>query len=105
MAYVDENGNISSTPPDPIKRRMVKTDDILIWARNREEGKQSFIRTGRVTFFNSSKGFGFIKDDQSQESIFVHANSLNTPIKENDRVSFETQKGHKGPTAVNVKKS
>jgi cold shock CspA family protein len=105
MAYVDENGNISSTPPDPQNRRnSVKMDDILIGARKRDEIVGGTVRKGRVTFFNDSKGYGFIKDEQTQESIFVHANSLTVPIKENDNVMFETEKGNKGPVAVNVKK-
>jgi cold shock CspA family protein len=56
-----------------------------------------------VTFFNNEKGFGFIKDMQSQQSLFVHANNLTSPIKENDKVSFEIEMGQRGPMAVNVK--
>lgn len=104
MAYVDENGNISSTPPDPIKKTAINPDDIMIGARKREEIRPDEPRTGRVTFFNTSKGYGFIKDDNSQESIFVHMNSLVTPISDNDRVSYTTERGHKGLAAVNVKK-
>ena len=105
MAYVDEYGNISSTPPDPLKKRTsINTDDIMIGARKREEDKPDEVRTGRVTFFNTSKGYGFIKDDKSQESVFVHINSLSTPITDNDKVSFQTERGHKGLAAVNVKK-
>ena len=107
MAYVDENGNITSTPPDPTKKHGVLAGDIVIGSRNNNDGssvKQSTARTGKVTFFNKSKGFGFIKDDQTQESVFVHANSLTFALQENDRVSFESQKGPKGPMAANVKK-
>jgi len=105
MAYVDEFGNITSTPPDPTKKKStVNADDILIGARKIEDAQPNLPRTGRVTFFNNSKGFGFIKDERSQESVFVHINSLTVPIQENDRVTFDTQHGHKGPVAVNVKK-
>jgi cold shock CspA family protein len=107
MAYVDENGNITSTPPDPTKKHGVSVGDIVIGSRNNNDGsnvKQNTERTGKVTFFNKSKGFGFIKDDQTQESVFVHANSLTFVLQENDRVSFESQKGPKGPMAVNVRK-
>lgn len=103
MAYVDENGNISSTPPDPTKKRIIKEEDIVLGSRNIEGATRNSIRKGKVTFFNTSKGYGFIKDLQSQESIFVHANSLTITIKENDKVSFETEMGHKGLSAVNVK--
>jgi cold shock CspA family protein len=62
------------------------------------------IRTGVVTFFNDAKGFGFIKDLVSQESVFIHVNQLQEPIKENDKVTFEVEMGPKGPSAINVKK-
>lgn len=107
MAYIDENGNITSTPPDLSKKKTINTADIVIGARNEggAQNSQSTLRQGVVTFFNSAKGYGFIKDSQSQDSIFVHSNSLTTAIKENDRVTFETQRGNKGLMAVNVKKS
>jgi cold shock CspA family protein len=104
MAYVDENGNISSSPPDPTKKRVIKEEDIVLGSRNIEGMRGPSIRKGRVTFFNTSKGYGFIKDEQTQESIFVHANSLTITINENDKVTFETQSGPKGLSAVNVKK-
>ncbi|MBW4891572.1 cold shock domain-containing protein [Mucilaginibacter sp. HMF5004] len=61
-------------------------------------------RKGTVTFFNESKGFGFIQDSVSQESIFVHIKALEEPIGEGDKVSFETEPGLKGPSAIKVKK-
>jgi cold shock CspA family protein len=61
------------------------------------------VRKGTVTFFNDSKGYGFIKDSETQESVFVHVNGLANPIKENDKVTFEVEMGMKGPTAVKVK--
>lgn len=104
MAYVDEYGNISSTPPDPTKVKGVKTDDIVIGVPRQLESKVATVRQGHVVFFNGSKGYGFIKDDDSGESIFVHNNDLTSPVKENDAVTFETQKGVKGLAAVRVKK-
>jgi cold shock CspA family protein len=104
MAYVDENGNISSSPPDPTKKRTIKEQDIVLGSSNK--GGMSAVNTvrkGKVTFFNSAKGYGFIKDLQTQESIFVHSNSLTMAIKENDMVMFEAQKGVKGLSAENVK--
>jgi cold shock CspA family protein len=103
IAYVDEFGNISSTPPDLTKKRAIKEEEIEIGSRNKEGARTTTIRKGKVTFFNTSKGYGFIKDLQTQESIFVHVNSLSSPIKENDLVSFETERGPKGLNAVNVK--
>ncbi len=63
------------------------------------------IRKGVVSFFNGDKGFGFIKDLETQESVFIHVNQLQEPIKENDKVIFEVEMGPKGPSAINVKKA
>jgi cold shock CspA family protein len=103
IAYVDEFGNITSTPPDLTKKRIIKEEEIEIGSRNKEGARTNTARKGKVTFFNTSKGYGFIKDLQTQESVFVHVNSLSSPIKENDLVSFETERGPKGLNAVNVK--
>ena len=103
FAYVDDNGNISSTPPDPNKKHIIKVEDIQIGISKQEDADPAdLIRKGTVTFFNESKGYGFIKDNDTQESIFVHINGLVNPIKENDKVTFETEKGHKGLNAVRV---
>lgn len=58
---------------------------------------------GTVKFFNTAKGFGFIKDDESKNEYFVHVTSLLEPIKENDVVTFDLEEGKKGVNAVNVK--
>lgn len=58
---------------------------------------------GTVKFFNTEKGFGFIRHDDSNKETFVHASGLIDEIKENDHVEFELQNGKKGPNAVNVK--
>jgi cold shock CspA family protein len=105
MAYIDENGNISSTPPDPKKMRVFNLEDIQTGVpKPRPVDPADLIRSGVVTFFNDAKGFGFIKDMKSQESVFVHVNQLRERISENDKVSFEVEMGHKGPSAINVKK-
>ncbi len=62
------------------------------------------MKTGLVKFFNESKGFGFIKMDESGDEIFVHASGLIDKIKQDDKVSFDVTEGKKGPNAVNVKK-
>lgn len=105
MAYVDANGNITSVPQDITNRKKVSAEDIRISTPKQEELEIDAVRKGTVTFFNESKGFGFIKDLQTQESIFVHVNSVDFAIKENDKVTFEVESGHKGPTAVKVTKS
>lgn len=106
IAYVDEDGNITSTPPDPTKKKKeIKTEDIQLGATKRETLELDTVRTGIVSFFNDSKGYGFIKDKDTQESIFVHMNGLTEPIKENNKVNFEIEMTPKGPNAVNVKKA
>jgi len=104
MAYVDENGHISATPPDPRKKIVTKLEDIEIGVpKQREMSAEELLRKGEVTFFNNEKGYGFIKDLQTGESIFVHINSSADELKENSRVVFEVEKGPKGLNAVNVK--
>ena len=61
--------------------------------------------TGTVKFFNDSKGFGFIKDQDSDKEYFVHVTGLVDEIRENDKVTFELKEGKKGLNAVNVKLS
>jgi CspA family cold shock protein len=61
------------------------------------------MKTGTVKFFNNSKGFGFIVDDESGKEVFVHVSGLKQDIKEGDKVSFEVEDGKKGPNAVNVR--
>jgi len=104
IAYVDEYGQIVDTPPDPSRKIEVDADGIELGAtRNEPALKNDFIRKGVVTFFNDSKGFGFIRDMKNNQSVFVHANNLEEPIKENNIVSFEIGKGPKGSTALKVK--
>ena len=102
MAYVDENGNLSSTPPDPKKRKVFNHEDMNTGVPVRIE--EDIERQGVVDFFYDAKGFGFIKDAVTKQSVFVHINQLSEPIKENDRVSFQMERGPKGMNAVQVKK-
>ncbi|MGV3538373.1 MAG: cold-shock protein [Rufibacter sp.] len=61
------------------------------------------MKNGKVKFFNDSKGFGFIKDADSNEEYFVHVSNLVDEIRENDEVTFDLKEGKKGLNAVNVK--
>mgnify|MGYP003624934601 CR=1 FL=1 len=103
LVYVDENGQLTSTPPDPTKKVEIDADSIVLGARNSNAGYvEDPLRKGTVTFFNTSKGYGFIKDSETNESIFVHINGLVDQVNENDKVNFETERGPKGMNAVNV---
>jgi cold shock CspA family protein len=103
IAYVDENGLLTSTPPDPSKKTEIKVEDIKINTTRSDDVEMDPIRKGVVTFFNESKGFGFIRDSETKEDVFVHVNNVLEAIKENNLVSFEVEMGPKGPTAVQVK--
>jgi cold shock CspA family protein len=104
LAYLDENGNLSSSPPDPKKRNIIRAEDINISVPKQQPiNPEDLIRKGTVTFFNDAKGYGFIKDQETQESIFVHINSLTEAIKEGNRVIFEVEMGPKGANASKVK--
>jgi CspA family cold shock protein len=103
MAYLDENGNISATPPDPKKRRDINLEDIQLGAA-RPSAPEDVMRTGVVAFFNDAKGYGFITDEKTRENVFVHANQLSQPVKERDKVTFEKERTPKGYSAINVKK-
>lgn len=61
------------------------------------------MKKGTVKFFNHTKGFGFIKDEETGEEFFVHSTGLVDRIRDNDAVTFEVEQGRKGPNAVNVK--
>ena len=105
MAYLDENGNITSTPPDPRKKKVINAEDIEIGVAKRQPiDEAELLRSGVITMFNESKGYGFIKDSKSNESVFVHINSLSDRVREGDKVSFEVELTHKGKNAVGVKK-
>jgi len=104
IMYVDENGNLTSSPPDPRKKRTVNSEDIQLGVAKQEAPDPAdLIREGVVSFFNESKGYGFIRDLKTQESVFVHVNALTSPIKENDKVTFEVELTPKGSSAVSVK--
>lgn len=105
IAYVDEHGNITDTPPDPTKKKKVNAEDIPLGVPSREDdGSDYENRTGTVTFFDNAKGYGFIKDHDTQESIFTHINSHLEAIAERDTVTYRVERGLKGLNAVDVRK-
>lgn len=108
MAYLDEDGNITDTPPDPdAKKKKIDPSTIQISTPKKEEiEEESKIREGKITYFNESKGYGFIRDFGTQDSVFVHVNGLaeGEEVGEGDKVTFEVEQGVKGPNAVRVKR-
>ena len=102
IAYVDENGMITSTPPtENIKKEEIKQEEIVISTPKKEKEVPTVMK-GRVEFFNTSKGFGFIKDLSGIEKYFFHVNNVMADISENDIVTFDLERGIKGMNAVNI---
>ena len=107
FAYVDHDGNLTDTPPDPSKKIKIDASTIEIGVPKRDDSDvEEFdpVRNGKVSFFDTTKGFGFIIDTENQEKYFTHVSGLIDEIAENDKVSFELEKGMKGMNAVRVKK-
>lgn len=104
IAYVDEYGMITSTPPDLDRRKQTKLEDIEISIPKRDASQMADpIRKGIMTYFNDAKGFGFIRDLETQQSVFAHINNFLEEIQLDNVVSFEIENGQRGPAAVNVK--
>jgi cold shock CspA family protein len=101
LAYVDENGNLSSSPPVPSKKSKAKNTG----QNETDEGASTDdrVKKGIVTFFDQSKGYGFIQEDATRKSYFVHVNSVGQSIGKEDRVTFEVEMTPKGASAVKVK--
>lgn len=107
FAYVDAYGNLTDSPPNPADKIKVDADTIEIGIPKKEDSEEMVdpVHNGKVSFFDASKGFGFIIDNESQEKYFCHVSGLLDDISENDKVSFELERGKKGMMAVNVKRT
>jgi cold shock CspA family protein len=103
FAYVDKFGNLTDTPPEPMdEEEEIDASEIVLGIPQKVEEEYDPIRKGKVSFFDHSKGFGFIIDTETQEKHFVHVSGLIDEINENDKVTFELEKGQKGMNAVRV---
>jgi len=103
IAYVDENGNITSTPPDPKKKKEIAAEDIEVSVSKTESMEDTDnLRQGVLISYNESKGYGFIKDSETDLTLFAHVNDFLEDIRLNDAVNFMAQRGKKGPVAVNI---
>ncbi|WP_106831296.1 cold-shock protein [Parabacteroides pacaensis] len=102
IAYVDENGVITSTPPENIDKKIeINPEEIIISTPKKEEVPATILK-GRVEHYNTAKGYGFIKDLGGTEKYFFHINSVLAEIAENDIVTFDLERGKKGMNAVNI---
>ncbi|RNL92668.1 cold shock domain-containing protein [Sinomicrobium pectinilyticum] len=105
LVYVDEYGRLTDTPPDPANKIEIDAESIEIGVpKKAEEDEVPAEREGKVAFFNHSKGYGFIREQSSGEKYFVHINGLIDEVEEDDKVTFELEKGLKGLNAVRVKR-
>ena len=107
FAYVDHNGNLTDTPPDPSQKIKVEAENIEVGIPKRDDSdfeKEDPIRKGKVSFYDTSKGFGFIIDTENNEKYFFHVSGLIDEVTDNDSVTFELERGMKGMNAVRVKK-
>jgi len=102
IAYVDENGVITSEPIDPKSKTEIKLEDIAVSVPKGSTEEVDPVRKGTVSFYNESKGFGFIKDLETKQDVFVHANNVIGEIKEGNLVTYEVENGQRGPNAVRV---
>ena len=102
IAYVDENGVITSEPIDPNSKTEIKLEDIAVSVPKGSTEEVDPVRKGTVSFYNESKGFGFIKDMETKQDVFVHANNVIGEIKEGNLVTYEVEMGQRGPNAVRV---
>lgn len=105
MAYIDENGNITSKPPTFDKKKQVELSEIMISTPKQVDNPDDHINRGVISFFNTSKGFGFIRDEKTRENVFFHVNNLSFQAKENDKVTFEIEKGPRGLNAAKITKA
>ena len=96
IAYVDEYGMITSTPPEENN-----VEEIMI-STPRKEDEEPVILRGRIEFFNEARGFGFIKDLAGIEKYFFHVNNVVTDVREGNVVTFDLERGAKGMNAVNI---
>jgi len=103
IAYVDDNGVIVDEPPIPIRKDEIAIEDIEVSIPRKEEPEEVGEPTGRVDFYDESRGFGFIKEKNSVNKYFFHKSNAESGIQEDHMVTFRLERGLKGMNAVDVK--
>ena len=102
IAYVDENGVITSTPPaENIKKEEINQEEILISVPKKEK-EEPVVLKGKVDLLKKYKGFGFIKEMGIGERNILHLNNLLSKVEEGDIVTFDLERGLKGMNAINI---
>ncbi|MCE5205725.1 MAG: cold shock domain-containing protein [Porphyromonadaceae bacterium] len=103
IAYVDANGMIVDEPPTLAKKDEIAVEDIEISVPRKEFEEEVGDPTGRVDFFDESRGFGFIKEKDGVNKYFFHKSNAEPGIQEDQMVTFRLERGLKGMNAVDVK--
>ncbi|GAB3694748.1 cold shock domain-containing protein [Spirosoma flavus] len=104
LAYVDENGNLTHTPPDLQRRKEIAIEDIVIQVSRQENAPDRANREGIISSYTESKGYGFIKEAHAHQTIFFHKSGLIDQIRLNDVVSFQVETTPKGLSAIDIRK-
>lgn len=102
LMYLDENGNLTTEKPDPTKKFVAKLEDISLGVPQNTRTSFDTVQRGKVKTFMADKGYGFITNKATKDSIFVHINDAYDGISENHIVEYEVGKGNKGQKAINV---
>ena len=102
FVYVDFNGNFTDTPPDPAEKEEISLESINLGAAKNQDFDEKI--QGKVTFYDSEKGFGFIKNISSHDSYFFHFSECPDQLDVGDKVEFDLVKGEKGMNAVKINK-
>lgn len=103
IAYVDEYGNITNDPEAVKEVEETNLEDIEISTPKQEKIPEEKVKSGVLVYYNDSKAYGFIRQDNSDDKIFVHINSMVDVINEQDKVTFEVEKGPRGLIARDVR--
>lgn len=104
VAYLDHNGRLTDTPPDPKLKVEINAEDIQLGPQTFRKADVQEERSGRIAIYNDDKRFGFIKDNQTQEKIFFHVSGTTYEVKEGDLVNYEISSGPKGLSAFKIVK-
>ena len=102
IAYVDEFGVITDTPPDPDKKKVEVDIENIMVSTPKKENVEEVDLNGRVEYFNSDKGYGFIKNLSGMDKYFFHVSNAPANIAEGNMVTFELERGEKGMNAVKI---
>jgi cold shock CspA family protein len=103
IAYVDANGVIVDEPPVHTRKDEIAIEDIEVSIPRSEGVEEAGEPTGRVDFYDESRGFGFIKEKDSVNKYFFHKSNAEPGIQEDNMVTFRLERGPKGMNAVDVK--